>query len=79
MIGQVALNREKWVSALMLDPETGLDPPGIRIRAVEGIDAASSFIQGMCLAPTVGYYRLRDTFRILDMVQDYSKSRSSRI
>ena len=46
MITQVMLNREKWISALMLDPETGLDPPGIKLRAVQGIDAASSFIQG---------------------------------
>ncbi|KAF8589534.1 phospholipid/diacylglycerol acyltransferase [Ramaria rubella] len=46
MITQVMLNREKWIAALMLDPETGLDPPGIKLRAVQGIDAASSFIQG---------------------------------
>ncbi|KAF8518206.1 phospholipid:diacylglycerol acyltransferase [Gautieria morchelliformis] len=46
MLTQVMLNREKWISALMLDPETGLDPPGIKLRAVQGIDAASSFIQG---------------------------------
>lgn len=31
---------------MMLDPVTGLDPPGVKIRAAEGIDAASSFIQG---------------------------------
>lgn len=31
---------------MMLDPVTGLDPPGAKIRAAEGIDAASSFIQG---------------------------------
>ena len=30
----------------MLDPETGLDPPGVKIRAAEGIDAASSLLQG---------------------------------
>ena len=46
MITQVMLNRDKWISALMLDPETGLDPPGIKLRAAQGIDAASSFIQG---------------------------------
>jgi phospholipid:diacylglycerol acyltransferase len=49
MLTQVMLNREKWISALMLDPETGLDPPGIKLRAVQGIDAASSFIQGMSI------------------------------
>ncbi len=31
---------------LSLDPETGLDPPGIRVRAAEGLDAASFFAAG---------------------------------
>lgn len=31
---------------MMLDPVTGLDPLGSKIRAAEGIDAASSLIQG---------------------------------
>ena len=31
---------------MMLDPVTGLDPPDVKIRAAEGIDAASAFIQG---------------------------------
>ncbi|KZS88907.1 phospholipid diacylglycerol acyltransferase [Sistotremastrum niveocremeum HHB9708] len=46
MISQVTLNRDKWVSALLLDPVTGIDPPGIKLRAAQGIDAASSFVQG---------------------------------
>ncbi|KAF5345334.1 hypothetical protein D9758_008426 [Tetrapyrgos nigripes] len=46
MLSQVTFNREKWISAMMLDPVTGLDPPDAKIRAAEGIDAASSFIQG---------------------------------
>ncbi|KAJ7039106.1 phospholipid:diacylglycerol acyltransferase [Mycena alexandri] len=46
MLTQVTFNREKWITAMMLDPVTGLDPPGAKIRAAEGIDAASSFIQG---------------------------------
>jgi phospholipid:diacylglycerol acyltransferase len=46
MVAQVTLNKEKWMQSLMLDPETGLDPPGVKVRAIEGIDAASSFIQG---------------------------------
>ncbi|TFK75464.1 phospholipid:diacylglycerol acyltransferase [Pluteus cervinus] len=46
MLTQVTFNREKWMAAMMLDPLTGLDPPGAKIRAAEGIDAASSFIQG---------------------------------
>ncbi|KAF8070434.1 Lecithin:cholesterol acyltransferase-domain-containing protein [Lyophyllum atratum] len=46
MISQVTFNKEKWIAAMMLDPVTGLDPPDAKIRAAEGIDAASSFIQG---------------------------------
>lgn len=46
MISQVTFNREKWIAAMMLDPVTGLDPPDVKIRAAEGIDAASTFIQG---------------------------------
>ncbi|KAH9988041.1 phospholipid/diacylglycerol acyltransferase [Russula vinacea] len=46
MISQVTFNREKWLSMLVLDPVTGLDPKGVKVRASEGFDAASSFIQG---------------------------------
>ncbi|KAJ3784308.1 phospholipid:diacylglycerol acyltransferase [Lentinula aff. detonsa] len=46
MLSQVTFNRDKWIAAMMLDPVTGLDPPDAKIRAAEGIDAASSFIQG---------------------------------
>ncbi|KAH9927405.1 LACT-domain-containing protein [Amylocystis lapponica] len=49
MISQVTFNKEKWMAALLLDPITGLDPPGAKVRAAEGIDAASSFIQGYWL------------------------------
>ncbi|KAK7048151.1 Phospholipid:diacylglycerol acyltransferase [Favolaschia claudopus] len=46
MISQVTFNRDKWIAAMMLDPDTGLDPPNAKVRAAEGIDAASSFVQG---------------------------------
>ncbi|KAL0568627.1 phospholipid:diacylglycerol acyltransferase [Marasmius crinis-equi] len=46
MLSQVTFNREKWIQAMMLDPATGLDPKGAKVRAAEGIDAASVFIQG---------------------------------
>jgi phospholipid:diacylglycerol acyltransferase len=49
MLSQVTFNKEKWISAMMLDPITGLDPPDAKIRAAEGIDAASTFIQGYWL------------------------------
>ncbi|KAA1470647.1 phospholipid/diacylglycerol acyltransferase [Dentipellis sp. KUC8613] len=46
MLSQVTFNRDRWITALMLDPVTGLDPPGIKVRAAEGFDAASVFVQG---------------------------------
>lgn len=46
MISQVMFNREKWIAAMMLDPDTGLDPPGVKIRAAEGMSAASNFMKG---------------------------------
>ncbi|KAG1865905.1 Lecithin:cholesterol acyltransferase-domain-containing protein [Suillus subalutaceus] len=49
MVSQVIFNREKWISAMMLDPVTGLDPPGVKIRAAEGVGAASSFMTGYWL------------------------------
>ena len=49
MLSHVTFNRDKWMAALLLDPDTGLDPPGVKVRAAEGLDAASSFIQGYWL------------------------------
>ncbi|EJD08429.1 Lecithin:cholesterol acyltransferase [Fomitiporia mediterranea MF3/22] len=46
MVTQVTFNKDKWMNAVMLDPITGLDPPGVKVRAAQGIDAASSFVQG---------------------------------
>ncbi|KAK8864610.1 hypothetical protein IAR55_001860 [Kwoniella newhampshirensis] len=46
MIRAVLSNKERWIQALSVDPETGLDPPGFKIRAAQGLDAASEFIQG---------------------------------
>ena len=59
MISQVTFNRDKWIAALMLDPVTGLDPPGVKVRAAEGIDAASSFIQGYWLWCVTARKRMR--------------------
>jgi len=46
MISQVMFNRDKWIAAMMLDPDTGLDPLGVKIRAAEGMSAASNFMKG---------------------------------
>lgn len=49
MVSHVAFNKERWMASLMLDPVTGLDPPGVKVRSAEGFDAASSFVQGYWL------------------------------
>lgn len=47
MIRAVVTERDKWIRALSLDPVTGLDPsPDIKVRAAQGIDAASTFVPG---------------------------------
>ncbi|KAI0724123.1 phospholipid:diacylglycerol acyltransferase [Fomitopsis betulina] len=49
MLRQVMFSKEKWMAAIMLDPVTGLDPPGAKVRAAEGIHAASNFVYGYWL------------------------------
>lgn len=46
MFRMVVLEKELWIKQLSLDPDTGLDPPGIKVRAAEGLDAASYFVTG---------------------------------
>ncbi|CAO3653233.1 unnamed protein product [Mucor hiemalis] len=46
MVRSVLLDKETWVEHIMLDPKTGLDPPGYKIRAVHGVEAADYFITG---------------------------------
>ncbi|CDZ96443.1 phospholipid:diacylglycerol acyltransferase [Phaffia rhodozyma] len=46
MIRAVLSDKETWMQALALDPVTGLDPVGHKVRASQGFDAASQFIQG---------------------------------
>ncbi|KAJ9118262.1 hypothetical protein QFC22_004173 [Naganishia vaughanmartiniae] len=46
MIQAVLSDKKRWIEALSLDPETGLDPVGHKVRAAQGLDAASEFIQG---------------------------------
>ncbi|KAG2199795.1 hypothetical protein INT46_003557 [Mucor plumbeus] len=46
MFRSVLLDKELWTEHLKLDPITGLDPPGIKIRAAQGLDAADYFVTG---------------------------------
>ncbi|KAI8884271.1 LACT-domain-containing protein [Backusella circina FSU 941] len=46
MFRSVLLDKDIWTQHLKLDPVTGLDPPGVKIRAAQGLDAADYFITG---------------------------------
>ncbi|KAI9502002.1 Lecithin:cholesterol acyltransferase-domain-containing protein [Coemansia spiralis] len=46
MFKAILLDKECWVQHMMLDKKTGLDPPGIKLRAAQGLDAADYFITG---------------------------------
>lgn len=46
MMRTVVLEKDMWIKHLSLDPHSGLDPPGIKVRAAEGMDAASYFVSG---------------------------------
>ncbi|EPY54035.1 phospholipid-diacylglycerol acyltransferase Plh1 [Schizosaccharomyces cryophilus OY26] len=46
MLKAMLLDKQCWLEHLMLDPKTGLDPPGIKLRAAQGFEAADFFITG---------------------------------
>lgn len=46
MVRSVILDKQDWTENIMLDPVTGLDPPGKKVRAVQGVEAADYFITG---------------------------------
>ncbi|RKP26338.1 Lecithin:cholesterol/phospholipid:diacylglycerol acyltransferase [Syncephalis pseudoplumigaleata] len=46
MFRAVLLDKDCWTEHMRLDPETGLDPPHIKLRAAQGLDAADYFIAG---------------------------------
>ncbi|KAG7888428.1 hypothetical protein KL936_003640 [Ogataea polymorpha] len=46
MIRTMFLDKACWLKHIMLDPETGLDPPGIKLRAAQGFEAADFFMAG---------------------------------
>lgn len=46
MMRALILDKASWKKHIMLDEETGLDPPGIKLRAAQGFDAADFFITG---------------------------------
>lgn len=46
MMRALVLDQASWKRHIMLDKETGLDPPGIKLRAAQGFDATDFFITG---------------------------------
>ena len=46
MMRALVLDQASWKRHIMLDKETGLDPPEIKLRAAQGFDAADFFITG---------------------------------
>lgn len=46
MMRALVLDKEEWKRHVMLDKDTGLDPPDIKLRAAQGFDAADFFITG---------------------------------
>ena len=46
MMRALIMDKPSWKRHIMLDKDTGLDPPGIKLRAAQGFDAADFFITG---------------------------------
>lgn len=46
MLKTMVLDKACWLKHIKLDPETGLDPPNIKLRASMGFDAADFFVAG---------------------------------
>ncbi|KAJ2969324.1 hypothetical protein NUW58_g10017 [Xylaria curta] len=46
MMGALLSDKEVWKQHIMLDKKTGLDPPGLKLRAAQGFDATDFFITG---------------------------------
>ncbi|KIX92265.1 uncharacterized protein Z520_12011 [Fonsecaea multimorphosa CBS 102226] len=46
MMRALVMDQAAWKKHIMLDKETGLDPPDIKLRAAQGFDATDFFITG---------------------------------
>ena len=44
MMRALVMDKASWKRHIMLDKVTGLDPPGVKLRAAQGFDAADFFI-----------------------------------
>jgi phospholipid:diacylglycerol acyltransferase len=46
MMRALVMDKGGWKKHIMLDKDTGMDPPGIKLRAAQGFDATDFFITG---------------------------------
>lgn len=46
MMRALVMDKAGWKRHIMLDKRTGLDPPGVKLRAAQGFDATDFFITG---------------------------------
>lgn len=46
MLRTMLMEKSCWLKHIMLDEETGLDPPGYKLRAAQGFEAADFFVAG---------------------------------
>lgn len=46
MMRALVLDKAGWKRHIMLDRDTGLDPPGVKLRAAQGFDATDFFVTG---------------------------------
>lgn len=46
MMRSLVLDQAEWKRHIMLDKKTGMDPPGVKLRASQGFDATDFFITG---------------------------------
>ena len=64
MMRALVLDKANWKRHIVLDKLTGLDPPGIKLRAAQGFDAADLFVSELSTSSTmltVSQASLRDT------------------
>jgi phospholipid:diacylglycerol acyltransferase len=46
MVQSIVTRKAEWIKAMSLDTKSGLDPPNVKVRSAQGLDAASYFITG---------------------------------
>ncbi|KAK4698318.1 hypothetical protein P7C70_g7962, partial [Phenoliferia sp. Uapishka_3] len=79
MLRAIVTSKETWVSAMSLDPETGLDMEGYKVRAAQGASPFHSTFAGFKLQTDERENRTgrRELIhaRILDLAESYRESR----